>query len=422
MLILFLWLLLLTTNGSKATMPAPDSSSHRWPGFRGTGDSQTQARQLPLHWSTQENLAWQINLPGYGQSSPVVWRDRIFLTAVQGAHKERLLLFCHDFKTGRQRWQREAPATFTQKDADIVSKAAPTPVVDAQGLYVFYESGDLFAFQHDGKLQWQRKLAAEYGSDKTNHGLGSSLAQTSQAIFVLVAHSGPSYLLAVDKQTGKNLWKTELQSGGGWSTPLVAEVNGQSQLIVSISSTITSYDALSGRVIWTAGGFKGNNIPSPTVAYNEKLVIAGSTDKGMNVALKLGGTGEVTQSHLAWRAEEATANFASPLIHQGHVYFVNKVGVVFCLDLQTGAERWRTRLGGECWASPLAAGERLYFFTNSGVTVVLKAGPQLAELARNTLPTERIYGVAAVEGALLLRTGRQLLRLSTQPGKPKLAD
>lgn len=389
------------------------SGANVWPGFRGDGDSHTNARRLPLHWSETKNIAWQADLPGYGQSSPVVWRERIFLTAVQGANKEKLHTFCYDFKTGRALWQREADATFTQKDANTVSKAAPTPAVDSKRVYVFFESGDLLAFDHNGQAQWQRKLAAEYGGYKTNHGLGSSIVQTENAIVVLIAHSGTSFLLAIDKQTGQNRWKTEIKSGGGWSTPLVAQLQGKTHLIVSISGGVTAYDAQTGQAVWTVGGLKGNNIPSPTLAAEQNLLIAGSSDKGMNVAIKLGGTGDVTASHVAWRAEEATAYFASPLVHRGLVYFVSKVGIAYCLDAATGAEKWRQRIGGECWASPLAAGDRIYFFTNEGVTVVVKAGPQYEELAKNTLPLERVYGVAAVDGALLLRSGRKLIKLGS---------
>jgi len=329
-----------------------------WPGFRGAGDSHTVARELPLEWADDKNVAWNVALPGYGQSSPIVWRDKIFLTAVEGANKEKLLVFSHDLKGGRQLWVKEYPATFTMKDANTVSKAAPTPAVDERRVYVFFESGDLFAFDHKGNPQWRRKLAEEYGAYKTNHGLGSSIALADKAVIALVAHGGPSYLLAIDKQTGKNLWKSDLKSGGGWSSPVITTYQNKRQILVSVGGGVAAYDASNGERLWSVDGLKGNNIPSPSVDPEQSVVVAGSSDKGMNVAVKLGGAGDVTASHVLWRAEEATANFCSPLIHQGHVYFVNKVGVAFCLDLKTGEERWRARLGGEVWASPLAARRR----------------------------------------------------------------
>ncbi|MGE0126927.1 MAG: PQQ-binding-like beta-propeller repeat protein [Blastocatellales bacterium] len=384
-----------------------------WPGFRGAGDSHTAARRLPLEWADDKNIAWDVALPGYGQSSPVVWRDKIFLTAVEGADKEKLLIFGHDLKSGRQLWLKEFQATFTMKDAKTVSKAAPTTAVDDRRVYVFFESGDLFAFDHKGNLQWQRKLAEEYGSYKTNHGLGSSIALTDKAVIALVAHGGPSYLLAVDKQTGKNLWKADLKSGGGWSSPIIINHRNKQQILISISGGVALYDAANGQQIWSVGGLKGNNIPSPSVDLEQNIIVAGSSDKGMNVAIRLGGEGDVTNSHVLWRANEATANFCSPLIHQGRVYFVNKVGVAFCLDLKTGEELWRQRLDGEVWASPLAAGDRIYIFGVDGKTRVLRAGAKFEQLAVNTLSgVERVYGVAAVDSGLLLRSGRKLIKLA----------
>jgi outer membrane protein assembly factor BamB len=407
-----LFILLLIFN-SIPLVSAPNGEGAVWPGFRGAGDSHTAARQLPLEWADNKNVTWKAPLPGYGQSSPVVWRDKVFLTAVEGANKEKLLVFCHDLKQGRQLWLKEFPATFTMKDANTVSKAAPTPAVDERRVYVLFESGDLFAFDHKGNLQWRRKLAEEYGAYKTNHGLGSSIALTDKAVIALVAHGGPSYLLAVDKQTGKDLWKSDLKSGGGWSSPIITTHQNKRQILISVSGAVAAYDATSGERLWSVGGLKGNNIPSPSVDPEQSVVVAGSSDKGMNVAIKLGGAGDVTDSHVLWRAQEATANFCSPLIHQGHVYFVNKVGVAFCIDLKTGEERWRERLGGEVWASPLAAGDRIYFFGVDGKTFVMRAGAKMEQLAMNELSgVERIYGVAAVDYALLLRSGRKLIKLS----------
>jgi outer membrane protein assembly factor BamB len=398
---------------SRSSASAAKAKTLVWPGFRGVGDSHTEAANLPLEWADEKNVAWKAALPGYGQSSPVVWRNKIFLTAVEGTMKEKLLVLCYDLKSGRQLWRKEFAATFTMKDSGTVSKAAPTSVVDDKRVYVFFESGDLLAFDHNGKPQWQRKLAEEYGSYKTNHGLGSSLAATDKAVITLVVHGGPSYLLAVDKQTGKNLWKQDLKPGGGWSSPIITNENGRQQILLSVSGGVAAHDATTGQQLWTVGGLKGNNIPSPSVDLEQNIVVAGSSDKGMNVAIKLGGTGDVTDSNILWRAQEATANFSSPLIHQGHVYFVNKVGVAFCLDLKTGEERWRQRLGAEVWASPLAAGDRIYFFTNEGKTFVMRAGAKQEQLALNELSgIERVYGIAAVDGALLVRSGRKLLKLS----------
>jgi outer membrane protein assembly factor BamB len=386
-------------------------AADNWPGFRGNGDSQTSARKLPLEWSDTKNLAWNKALPGYGQSSPIIWRNHIYLTAIDGPNKEKLLVFCLDLKTGRQLWLKEFANTFRPvKITDVMSQAAPTPVADDKGVYVFFEIGDLLGLDHNGKLRWQRQLAKEYGVFRGPHGLSSSLVATKDELIVLIAHRDAGYLLAVNKHDGRDLWKTERKAGGCWTTPLVITYQGQQQILVSGLGSVMAYEAATGRELWTVNGLVENDFPSPSVAG--ELVVIGARVKGSNLAIKLGGAGDVTQSHVAWRAEEATSNYNSPLVHRGLVYFVNKVGVAFCLELATGRELWRQRLAvSNCWASPLAVGDYIYIFSNEGQTVVLRAGRQYDQAALNTLDVERVYGVAAVEGTLLLRSGKKLICL-----------
>ncbi|MEW6209692.1 MAG: PQQ-binding-like beta-propeller repeat protein [Acidobacteriota bacterium] len=389
------------------------SAQDNWPGWRGNGDSRSDARNLPLEWSDSKNLAWSANLPGYGQSSPVVWRDKVFVTSVAGENKEKLLITSIDLKSGRLLWTREYASTFPHKDLGIRSRAAPTPAVDRHRLYVFFESGDLFAFDHQGKLQWRRELAREYGDFKNVHGLGSSIALTERGIVTMISDRGPSYMLSIDKATGKNIWKTDLPEGGSWATPAVINHQGRAQIVISISGRVASYDAASGKEIWVVNRKKGDVVSSPSVS--DSLVVIGSSVKGSTFAVRLGGEGDITDKQIAWRAASATGYYASPLIHQGRVYLVNRVGVIYCVDLQTGAELWNTRIEGECWASPMAVGDRIYFFTIDGNSKVLRAGEKPEVLAENRLSIEgRIYGVASVDGALLVRTGRRLIRLSEE--------
>ena len=400
-----------------ATLTAFANDTKHWPGFRGNGDSHSSAQRLPLEWSESKNLAWQIALPGYGQSSPVIWRDRVYLTAIDGANKEKLFVLCYELKTGRQRWSKEFANTVAQvKVGNTVSQAAPTPVADDKGVYVFFETGDLFGFDHNGKLRWQRQLLKEYGAVKGPHGLGSSLAASKDELFLLISHQGAGFLLAVNKRDGQNKWKTDRNTGMCWSTPLVITHQGQQQILVNGAGGAAAYEAATGKQLWAISGLKGNNMPSPSWGNTEGggLVVMGSDQKGGNLALKLGGAGDVTASHIAWRAEEATSYFNSPLIHNGLVYFVSKVGIAYCLELATGKELWRQRLNvAECWASPLAVGDRIYIFSNEGKTIVLRAGAKYEELAVNTIKDlERVYGVAAVDGALLLRSGKKLIRVS----------
>lgn len=202
-------LLLVTLLVIPAVDPLPGQV---WPGFRGSGDGCTTAKNLPLKWSPTENLAWKIDLPGYGQSCPVVWKDRVYLTAVDGKEREKGFIMAFDARTGKRLWSHEFAPTQKAKWSYTVSRAAPTPVVDAAGVYAFFEGGDLLALSHEGKLRWSRSLVKDYGEFQTGHGLGSSPVQTEEAVIVLIDHRGPSYLLAVDKQTGKTLWKTDRES------------------------------------------------------------------------------------------------------------------------------------------------------------------------------------------------------------------
>lgn len=185
------------------------AAAANWPEFRGQGDSLGGSSRPPLTWGPAKNVAWNSATPGYGQSSPVVWGNRIFLTSVEGADKETLYVFCLDLRSGRELWRRQSAATERGKNNDMTSKAAPTPCVDLDRLDVFFESGDLMALNHDGQSLWARKLTQEYGRFEGNHGVGSSPRLTCRGLAVLAAHAGPCYSLLADKNSGKTLWWTQ---------------------------------------------------------------------------------------------------------------------------------------------------------------------------------------------------------------------
>lgn len=381
-----------------------------WPGFRGTGDSLTAATDLPLKWSDTENIAWKAELSGYGQSSPVVWGDRIFVTSSGGDEKEKLYVEAYDLTSGKRLWQFELPASQTVKVSNYVSRSAPTPVVHALGVYAFFESGDLVALGHDGKELWKRSLTSEFGKIQGNHGLGCSPAQTEESIVLLVDHDGPSYLLAVDKKSGATLWKTARDSRISWTSPLVIERNGQEQVIITSNGVVQGYAMRDGRKLWEIAGFKGNTVASVTPAGD--LLVVGSSEKGQSCVLRLNDKMPEAEPGVVWRPAETASSFASPLVLGSYAYFVAKGGVMNCLALADGAVQYTHRLPESCWASPLGAGDRVYFFTTGGTTLVLKAGAKFEELALNELPTsDKVYGVAAVKEALLIRTGTMLIKV-----------
>ncbi len=360
-----------------------------WPGFRGDGSSRTAARNLPLTWSPTENLAWRVALPGYGQSSPVVWKDRIYVTAVEGMEKETLHIVCFDLADGKRRWAKSFPATQKGKNNPMMSRAAGTPVADSSGVCAFFESGDLIALSPEGELRWQRSLSKDFGEFKNNHGLASSPAQTAENVLVLVDHQGPSFLMAIRKADGKDAWKADRPSRTSWTSPVVAEVAGKSIAVVSSGGAATGYDASTGKKLWELQGLTGNTMPSPALAGES--VVLGATENVQkpdlaasaksNCCLKLTADG----FEVAWRAKRVVAGTASPLAHSGHVYLVDKAGIGHCLDAATGELRFSERLANQVWATPIGAGEHVYFFGKDGVTTVLKAGSKYEVVAENRL-------------------------------------
>lgn len=386
-----------------------------WPGFRGDGTSISAAAQLPLEWSDTQHVAWRVSIPGYGQSSPVVWGNLVFVTSTDGAEKQRLLVSAFETATGKQVWSKEFSATQTvAKVSDYVSRGAPTPIVDAERLYAFFESGDLVALTHTGELAWQRSLVKDYGEFQGNHGVGASIAATPDSLIVLVDHSGPSYLLAVNKTDGQNRWKADREPKVSWSSPLVRARGDAWEIIVSSNGFIDCYAADSGTRLWWVSGIDGNTVASPSLVND--LILVGSSKTNQNLAVTAGGSGDVTDQAVKWRSSEATSSFGSPLVSDGVAYYVNRSGVLFALDALTGDTLWNERLADACWASPIAADGRIYCFTKGGGTIVYRGGRDKERLAENTLPTEdRVYGVAAVNGAFFVREGSRLTRLSTTP-------
>lgn len=378
-----------------------------WPGFRGNGDSITQAHQLPLTWSDTENIAWRVDLPGYGQSSPVVWRDRIFLTAIEGEMKETLHILRLDLATGQVVWKKRYPASVRAKNNDYVSKAPCTPVATADRLFALFESGDLFALDHQGQELWRLNLTRDYGPFVNNHGIGTSPVLAGNTLLIFIAQEPGGYLLAIDTDSGKTRWKADHAYASCWTTPTVITIDQQPVAIVSAPGIAAAYDVGSGKRLWQFDGLKGNTVASPTFA--EGLLMIPASERGSQVALKATGSDD---DRLLWRAD-ATSSFGSPVISQGYVFTVNRDGLAAAIDTKTGKTLWDARLPASCWASPLAGAGRVYFFTRDGATIVIKPAPDFEPLAQNSLKIKgRVYGIAAVEGVLLLRTGTQLIRIS----------
>ena len=401
-----------------------------WPAFLG-GGARFDAKNfsLPLEWSPDQSLAWQVDLPGHGQSSPVIVGDNIYVTAIEGPMKETNLVACYDLQTGTEKWRKSFPSSLQVKNDVYTSRAAPTPVADDSGVIVFFESGNLIALTSGGEVRWERDLIADYGKFEGRFGLGGSLAQTDDQVFVLADNDGPAYLAACDRQTGQTVWKTDRSSRTAWSSPMIASVDGQEQIIVSASGSVDGYSAESGERLWTFDEVGGNTVASPIALDGGRFLVGASPGrngentegaKQSNMLMEIVKTERGYEPKIVWRNTQATSSFGSPIVHKGFAYYTNSAGVVYCIDAKSGETAYTARLAESNWATPIGIGDRVYFFGKDGTTSVLQAGPEKKVLAENRLWVsageggpggfngEIQYGVAPTAKGFVIRTGSRL--------------
>ena len=423
-----------------------------WPSFHDGGNTSIEAQSLPEQWSPEAGIAWTSELPGYGQSAPVVWKDHVYVTAVEGEQKEHCLVVAYSAASGQEVWRHSIDSSVPAKTSAMVSRAAPTPIADQFGVYVLFESGDLLALNHSGQQRW--KLALFDKGERAfngNHGYGASPAQTDNEVIVLVDQKGPSWLAAISKSSGETVWKTARTERSSWASPQVARFGEQTQVVVSSGGTVDGYDAVSGKLLWTKEGLSGNTIP--TVTVQDDLVFVGASEPrgggsaaqaaASNCCLKI-TPGSDSGYMFQWAAEKAVCSYVSPLVHQGFAYYVNSQGVVRCIEVGTGKQHYEVRMEEACWAQPIACGDRLYFFGKSGTTKIVRAGPAYELISEHRLWKEDspplpaqsakyevadapaanggagsesldpvVYGVSAVDGAFFVRLGSHLYRIGS---------
>ena len=414
-------LMLVASLPSRAQQPATaiadtvsesSAGARQWTGFRGSdGRNISEAAYLPLIWS-DETIAWRSATPAFGQSTPVIWNDTIFTTSIEGDMKETLWVSALNLRDGTERWRRSFTASEQLAWSDYVSKAAPTPAVDGERFYAFFASGDLFALSHDGDVVWHRNLSADYGSVAGNHGVGNSVLLTNDAVVVLLTRKTYSYLLAVDRATGKTLWKADRPAGVAWSSPILAPEGRE--IVVNAAGRVERFDPATGDLLWSYEGLKGNHVPSATITAD--LVLVAGMAVEANMAIRRGRTGALADGDVAWAAGFGS-NFGSPLAYGDCIYWVNIAGAARCVDPGTGAVRWTHRLPASIWATPLGHKDLVYFFTDTGSTQVLRASAESPEaVATNHLSVESpVTGVAVVDGAIIIRAGRDVIRV----GRPE---
>ncbi|MCA9040177.1 MAG: PQQ-like beta-propeller repeat protein [Planctomycetaceae bacterium] len=368
----------------------------RWPGFLGAGADLVEPTSLPLVWAAERNVAWKTSLPGQGQSSPVIWGDRVFTTSIEGEMKNECHITSIDLQNGNIVWDYHAPSAQPVRANYFQSRSAPTPTVDANRVYAFFETGKLIALTHEGTEVWTRNLVEDYGEFEVRIGLAASPLQTENAIIVVVDHEGPSYLLAVDKTNGETLWMQERFSRVSYASPALVRIGGQNHVVCSASGSIDGYDSETGKLLWTYEDVGGNRSSTP-LPFNDGCFLIGASPgmnnereesaRKSNLALKVTESeGQYTPTVL-WNTSKAMASFGSPMVHAGYAYWVNRAGVVYCFEAETGKPCYTKRLGQPCYATPYGIGDRVYFFGKGGTTTVLASGPEYKVLAENVLYT-----------------------------------
>lgn len=405
--------------------PAVDDT--HWPGFLYNEVSMESADAIPTEWSPEENVAWKAELIGYGQSTPVVWNDRIFVTSVLGDMKDENVVMCLNLNDGKLIWDHRLESSDKVESSVYVSRAAPTPVVDSERVITFFESGDLIAWDHDGNQLWKRSLIADYGKFENEFCIGSSLLQDENAIYILADHNGPSYLAKLDKKSGETIWKVDRKSRTSWTSPAMVTIDNKSIITISSAGSVDGYDPATGKQYFTYEEVGGNTVATP-IEFADGMFLVGAspgpsgenqaTAERSNGAMKVVIKDGTPTIERAWVAERATSSFGSPIVYEGIAYWVNRAGAVNAFDAKTGESKFAGRLAESVWATPIGIGDRVYFFGQKGTTTVIKAGDEFEILAKNRLWEEEKneggpgnfggqtqYGVAVVGNSLLVRTG-----------------
>jgi outer membrane protein assembly factor BamB len=395
-------------------------AGENWPCFRGpTADGQSDSIGLPTTWTETENIVWKAEIPGRGWSSPVIWGKQVWLTTATEDGKQ-LSALCLDRETGKVIY--DLPM-FTVETSQVMHKfnsyASPTPVIEEGRVYLSWGAyGIACVDTTTGETLWVRRdlLCEHY------RGPGASPILHGDLLIQHYDGFDYQYCVAVNKTTGKTVWKTDRPTDFGtdngdmkkaYATPIVITVNGREQLISPTSKGTFGYDVKTGEEIWRVT-FEQFSTPARPLYHNGNLIFSTGFSKGVLVSVRADGQGDVTSTHFNWKVDKAMPSKPSPLLVDGLVYTVQDQGVATCLDEKTGEEVWTARLGGNYSASPVAGDGKLYFLSEEGKITVVKPGRKYEMLAENTLPDGFMASPAIAGKSLYLRTRKALYRVEAR--------
>jgi len=419
--------------------PSAERFWHQWRGPHATGVA--PHAKPPVEWSESKNLRWKVEIPGKGSSSPIVWGDLVFVTtavptdkplkpragaapadsgsrhravSAPGAAQEFVVL-AYGREDGKVQWRKtvreEFPHEGTHQDGTFASGSA---VTDGERLYAFFGSRGLYCLDLKGKLLWEKDLGLM--ATKNSFGEGASPALHGDRLVVNWDHEGDSFLVALDKKTGRELWRVPRPEKTTWATPLVVAHGGKTHVVTSASGRVRSYDLQDGKLLWEGPGLTPNAIPSPVFGDGIVYLTSGFRGNALFAVRLSAAQGDITGTPaIAWSYDRDTPYVPSPLLYQGGLYFLKSNSAILTrLDAATGEKHFSDRLGTleNVYASPVGAAGRVYVVDRGGAVAVLEAGRELKLLAVNTLADGFDASPALADGDLYLRGKRYLYRIA----------
>lgn len=409
----------------------------QWRGPYATGVSPNG--NPPVEWSETKNVKWKIEIPGKGHATPIIYGEQIFIATAIETNKQgkpegkeegeqrsrswmkpnktdkiqKFVLLSVNRKNGKITWQRTLKEEWPQEGSshDLGSWASHSPVTDGEHVYAYFGSRGLFCVDMKGNLKWQRDFGQM--NKRMTFGEGSSPALHGDKIFILWDHEGQSYLYALDKKTGKDIWKIERDEGTSWSTPLVIEHKGKPQVITSATKFVRSNDFATGKLLWQASGLTNNVIPHPMEAKGIVYVASGFRGNAMFAIRLEGARGDLTDTDtIVWKLNKNTPYTPSPVLYKGLIYMLkSNNGILSCYDAADGKEHYsaqRFEGMGDVYASPVAAKDRIYFIGHKGTMYVIKHGTKFAVLAKNKLDDTFNASPAIIGNEMYLRGYKNL--------------
>ncbi|HKQ39597.1 MAG TPA: PQQ-binding-like beta-propeller repeat protein [Verrucomicrobiae bacterium] len=405
------------------------ADAENWPQFRGpTGQGISAEKNLPMHWSADSNLIWKTEIPGEGWSSPIIWNDKAFLTSATERGTK-----CHvvaiDRKSGKILWDKELFEQVPLRKEGKNSYATPTPVTDGKRVYGVFGDGSVVALTLDGELVWSNRDVQFY----SRHGLGASPIVYGDLLIMPYDGSNrvgtpgnwpnntaeerlgwqipwdKSFVAALDVNSGKRVWTGKRgMSRIAHATPIVVEHGGKEQIVSIAGDAIQGFDPKTGERLWTVYAQGEGLVPTP-VAGDGLILAASGFEKTTLRGVRMGGKGDVTQTHIAWEQKKGVPTQPSPLYVKGHVYAITDGGIATCYKADSGDVIWQERIGGNHSASPVFADGKIYFLSESGDTAIINASPKFRGiLATNSINEKCQASMALAQGNIFIRSEKHL--------------